>query len=298
MQCWRVRMTPAESTLRQINNLRYVCLSTLSEEHWCARNPASSYFGLIYFWDPLYVNPSCANCAFTLHWVCFGAAEMTCADVRRATGDRCSASHSLVLPLQPEGRPGPTVPPGSAPAWLLAGTPAAAYHTTDRLWSADRGRPRGEKVSQGAKKYYRRGGRTWWKQDAVSLYYLAFWILGLQNKTFQLLCLDQIKGYYDQTGEMEPSHGHSLLTPWTRCLCLIHQFPHICWPLIGDRNTAEDESVAVVLGSRARLADAFQQLPHSSKVLLSDKSMASPHVDSLGLQLEILRGWKYFWLMH
>lgn len=81
------------------------------------------------------VIPCYADCAsaFTWHWVGPGAAERTCCGVQTATGYRYSASLSPALPRQPEGRPGPTGPLGSAPASPPAGTLVAVYCTAGRL---------------------------------------------------------------------------------------------------------------------------------------------------------------------
>lgn len=103
-----------------LNTLILVCAA-----HQMRILPALPYYG------------SQAN--FTSHWVWLGAAEMRCCGAQTATDDRYSASPSPVLPLQPEGRPGPAVLPGSIPAWLRAGMLGAACHTAGRLWSTDRG---------------------------------------------------------------------------------------------------------------------------------------------------------------
>lgn len=53
---------------------------------------------------------------------------------------------------------------------------------------------------------------------------------------------------------MEPS-GHILLSQYTQCLIRIYlqkvPVPHISRCLICDRNTAEDEGIAVVFGGSA-----------------------------------------------
>lgn len=64
---------------------------------------------------------------------------------------------------------------------------------------------------------------------------------------------------------------------------------HISGSLICNGNTAENEGIAVVFGGGAWFTDTFEQLPYSSILPLSDEPLAGPHVDRLGLQLEVLK---------
>lgn len=65
---------------------------------------------------------------------------------------------------------------------------------------------------------------------------------------------------------------------------------HVSRDLVGRRDAAEDEAVAVVARGRARLAHALQQLPHGAVLPLLDEPVARTHVHRLGLQLEVLEG--------
>lgn len=57
---------------------------------------------------------------------------------------------------------------------------------------------------------------------------------------------------------------------------------------IGRLHAAEDQSVAVTLGGRARLVDALEQLAHRCELPVADQTLSGAHVDRLGLQLEVL----------
>lgn len=84
---------------------------------------------------------------------------------------------------------------------------------------------------------------------------------------------------------MNPIHNQDLLYQYTPKVSVTH----ISWSLICDGDAAQDEGVAVVFGGSARFTDTFKQLPYSSVLPLTDKPLACPHVDRLGLQLEVLR---------
>lgn len=77
----------------------------------------------------------------------------------------------------------------------------------------------------------------------------------------------------------------------TVCSCYLQHVSvtHISRALIRRRDAAEDEGITVVFGGGARFADAFEQLPYGSILPLPDEPLAGTHVDSLGLQLEVLR---------
>lgn len=64
---------------------------------------------------------------------------------------------------------------------------------------------------------------------------------------------------------------------------------HISGALICNRDAAEDEGITVIFGGSARFTNTFKQLPHSSVLPLSDKPLASVHINRLSLQLEVLR---------
>lgn len=84
---------------------------------------------------------------------------------------------------------------------------------------------------------------------------------------------------------MKPRHNQDLLCQYIPKVSVTH----ISWSLICDGDAAQDEGVAVVFCGGARFTDTFKQLPYGSILPLTDEPLACPHVDRLGLQLEVLR---------
>lgn len=79
---------------------------------------------------------------------------------------------------------------------------------------------------------------------------------------------------------------------WFALVCLrikLGSITHIGWRLFSSRDVAEDQGVAVVFGGGSRLPDTLQQLPHGSVMPLPDQLLTRPHIDRLGIQLEVLR---------
>lgn len=64
---------------------------------------------------------------------------------------------------------------------------------------------------------------------------------------------------------------------------------HISWSLFCTGDVVEDEGVTVVFSGSAWFAHTFEQLPHRRVLLASDEPLSSSHIDSLSLQLEVLK---------
>lgn len=64
---------------------------------------------------------------------------------------------------------------------------------------------------------------------------------------------------------------------------------HISWSFFCTGDVVEDEGVTVVFSGSAWFAHTFEQLPHGRVLLASDEPLSSSHIDSLSLQLEVLK---------
>lgn len=64
---------------------------------------------------------------------------------------------------------------------------------------------------------------------------------------------------------------------------------HISWSFFCTGDVVEDEGVTVVFSGSAWFTHTFEQLPHGRVLLASDEPLSSSHIDSLSLQLEVLK---------